>query len=55
MVPLYISIGFGDILQNKLLLFWHGILYTADQDQDPDLQKKRTLYEDSLYELKTHF
>ena len=55
MVLLYISIGFGEILQNKLLISWHGILYTADPNQDPDLQKKRTLYQNSLHELKTHF
>ena len=32
---------------------WEGILYKADWDSD--LQKKRTLYQNSLYELKTHF
>ena len=40
-----------------------GTLYKGDADPDPnfhkkwtqDLQKKRTLYQNSLYELKTHF
>ena len=29
-----------------------GILYEADLDPDPDLQKKRTLYQNSLYEYQ---
>ena len=42
---------------------WNAILYKADPDPDLDLQKKRTpehqkkptLNQTSLYELKTHF
>ena len=44
---------------------FHGILYKADPDPDPDpdlqkkqtpdLQKKRTLYQNLLYDLKTYF
>ena len=31
-----------------------GILYKADPDLDPDLQKKQSPDQNSLYELKTH-
>ena len=31
----------------------NGILYKTDPDLDPDFQKKETLYQNSLYELKT--
>ena len=32
-----------------------GIFYKADQDPDPDLYKKQTLYQKSLYDLWTLF
>ena len=49
----------------KLLFFYftrNGKLYKADPDPDPelekkwtpDLQKKRTLYQNLLYEIKTY-
>ena len=31
----------------------NNLLYKADPDLDPDLQKKQTLYQNSLYEFKT--
>ena len=31
-----------------------GILYKVDPNPDLNLQKKRTLYQNSWYELKTH-
>ena len=37
----------------RRLAVYSSILYKADPD--PDLQKKRTLYQNLLYELKTHF
>ena len=45
------------IMKHSVMKFivTNGILHKADPDPDLDLQKKRTLYNNSMFELKTHF
>ena len=48
-------------MKHYLLMPYNGILYNTHPDPDlqkkrtPDLMKKQTLYQNSLYELRTHF